>query len=62
MILLSFKVAVRRYKEINGALPLKIIVYRDGVGEGSLPYVLEQEVGASKVNIYDLNKFRKCNN
>lgn len=51
---LSLELAVRRYKEINGALPLKIIVYRDGVGEGSLPYVLEQEVGASKTQLSKL--------
>ncbi|XP_066593519.1 piwi-like protein Siwi [Prorops nasuta] len=37
--------AVAKYREVNGRLPLKIIIYRDGVGEGQIPYVYEHEVG-----------------
>ena len=29
---------------MNGVLPEKIIVYRDGVGDGQLPVVYEHEV------------------
>ena len=32
-----------QYKLQNGALPKKIIVYRDGVGEGQLRYVADHE-------------------
>ena len=28
--------ALRKYHEINGALPDRIIVYRDGVGDGQV--------------------------
>lgn len=37
--------AVKKFKEANGAYPARIIVYRDGVGEGQIPFVLEHEVG-----------------
>lgn len=36
--------SVRRYQEIHKALPEKILIYRDGVGEGQLPYVHGHEV------------------
>lgn len=29
---------------MNGTLPSRIIVYRDGVGDGQLPAVVEHEV------------------
>lgn len=34
--------------DFGGALPQRIIIYRDGVGEGQLKYVYEHEVGAIK--------------
>ncbi|KAJ8941721.1 hypothetical protein NQ318_023317 [Aromia moschata] len=41
-------VACQRFKDINGRYPERIIVYRDGVGEGQLPYVYEHEVADIK--------------
>ncbi|KAK9504492.1 hypothetical protein O3M35_010814 [Rhynocoris fuscipes] len=36
--------AVYTYRNLNGYLPPKIIIYRDGVGEGNEHYCLEHEV------------------
>lgn len=44
MFLLSSSACLKRYYEINKAYPAKIIVYRDGVGDGQLPAVVEHEV------------------
>jgi len=38
--------ALRKYQELNGCPPEKIILYRDGVGDGQIPYVVEHEVKA----------------
>ena len=40
---------LRKYNEMNGQLPSRIILYRDGVGDGQIPYVVEHEVKAIKV-------------
>lgn len=43
--------ALHKYKEFNkGALPERIVFYRDGVGDGNIPYVLQQEVENLKVS------------
>jgi len=36
--------ALRKYNDVNGRLPVRIIIYRDGVGDGQIPYVMEHEV------------------
>ncbi|XP_015112810.1 piwi-like protein Siwi [Diachasma alloeum] len=37
--------ALDKYKEVNkGSLPSHIIIYRDGVGEGQIPFVVDHEV------------------
>lgn len=36
--------ALKNYHQINGCLPERIMVYRDGVGDGQLPAVIEHEV------------------
>lgn len=41
--------ALKKYFQINGSLPGKIIIYRDGVGDGDLPRVLNFEVKMIKV-------------
>jgi aubergine-like protein len=41
--------ALYKYKQHNGALPARIIVYRDGVGDGQIQYVHQQEVDLIKV-------------
>ncbi|XP_061189698.1 piwi-like protein 1 isoform X1 [Saccostrea echinata] len=38
------KGALEKYHEVNGALPERIIVFRDGVGDGQLRAVYEHEV------------------
>merc|ERR1712142_1178673 len=39
---------LRRYNEVNGHLPGRIIMYRDGVGDGQISYVVEHEIKAIK--------------
>lgn len=37
--------SVQAYYSLNKSLPVRIVIYRDGVGEGQVPQVLEREVG-----------------
>ncbi|XP_026764636.1 piwi-like protein Siwi [Galleria mellonella] len=46
--------AVRKYKERNGVLPNPIFVYRDGVGDGQIPYVLSHEVAEIKKKLTEI--------
>lgn len=36
--------ALREFKEVNKALPDRIVIFRDGVGEGQIHYVHSHEV------------------
>lgn len=38
--------ALRKYNEFNGCLPKRIILYRDGVGDGQINYVVDHEIKA----------------
>eukprot|EP00092_Neocalanus_flemingeri_P024564 GFUD01026642.1.p1 GENE.GFUD01026642.1~~GFUD01026642.1.p1 ORF type:complete len:216 (+),score=80.19 GFUD01026642.1:86-649(+) len=38
--------ALRKYNEINGNLPSRIIMYRDGVGDGQINYVIDHEIAS----------------
>ena len=38
--------ALRKYIEVNGQAPERVIMYRDGVGDGQISYVLDHEVAA----------------
>lgn len=40
--------ACKKYQQLNNTLPERIIVYRDGVGDGQIPYVREHEVDVIK--------------
>ena len=40
---------LRKYNDLNGNLPSRIILYRDGVGDGQIPYVMEHEIKEIKV-------------
>ena len=40
---------LRKYNDLNGQLPSRIILYRDGVGDGQISYVVDHEVKAIKV-------------
>ncbi|XP_076183487.1 aubergine isoform X2 [Ptiloglossa arizonensis] len=46
--------ALRNYREMNNSLPSHIVIYRDGVGEGQVPYVYSHEVEQIKSK---LNEF-----
>ncbi|XP_052739671.1 piwi-like protein Siwi [Bicyclus anynana] len=46
--------AAKKYREKNGVLPGRIFVYRDGVGDGQIPYVLSQEVAEIKAKLAEL--------
>ncbi|XP_072938555.1 piwi-like protein Siwi [Epargyreus clarus] len=46
--------AVMRYREKNGVLPGRIFVYRDGVGDGQLPYVMSHEVAEIKKRLAEV--------
>ncbi|XP_046398366.1 piwi-like protein Siwi [Ischnura elegans] len=43
--------ALRKYSEVNKKLPSKIVIYRDGVGEGQVNYVVEHEVETIKESL-----------
>lgn len=36
--------ALRQFLDINKCLPKRVILYRDGVGDGQIPYVVENEL------------------
>merc|ERR1712142_1134423 len=40
--------ALRKYNDVNKCLPTRIIMYRDGVGEGQLDYIINHEIQAIK--------------
>lgn len=46
--------ALRKYSEVNGALPGRILIYRDGVGEGQIPYVYSTELEAIKSKLTEV--------
>ncbi|CAG9764076.1 unnamed protein product [Ceutorhynchus assimilis] len=43
--------ACKRFQQINKVIPERIIVYRDGVGDGQIPYVKEHEVDVIKTKL-----------
>ncbi|KAJ8934127.1 hypothetical protein NQ314_013586 [Rhamnusium bicolor] len=45
--------ACHRFKEQNGRFPERILIYRDGVGDGQLPYVHQHEVANIKKKLSD---------
>ena len=61
---LSIVKACKAYMEVNGNLPQKILFYRDGVGEGQIPYIFEQELMSIKnileENLYPNNVLKMC--
>jgi len=40
--------ALRKYNDVNKCLPTRIIMYRDGVGEGQLDFIINHEIKAIK--------------
>ena len=47
--------ALRKYQEANeDALPTRIIIYRDGVGDGQIPYVCKHEIAMIKEKLTEV--------
>ncbi|XP_022818139.1 piwi-like protein Siwi [Spodoptera litura] len=53
---MSFNVgsALKKFREVNGALPNRIFIYRDGVGDGQIPYVHSHEVEEIKKKLAEV--------
>lgn len=48
---------MRKYTEVNdGRLPTRIFIYRDGVGEGQIPFVKSTEVAAINLKLKEVYK------
>ncbi|XP_015776705.1 PREDICTED: piwi-like protein 1 [Acropora digitifera] len=47
--------ALRRYQEVNRDLPERIMIYRDGVGDGQLRTVVEHEVPQLKASFSEVS-------
>lgn len=43
--------ALRQFMDINGCLPERILLFRDGVGDGQIAYVKEHEVASIESTI-----------
>lgn len=43
--------ACKVWQKQNGRLPEKILIYRDGVGDGQIPFILEHEVEVTKKHL-----------
>jgi len=48
--------AVRKYVSYNGCVPKRVIIYRDGVGDGQIPHVKEIEIAAIRA-VFKENNF-----
>lgn len=48
--------ALKEFRELHGCLPAKILMYRDGVGEGQLHQVLEHEIELVKQKLDEVYK------
>ncbi|XP_045534719.1 piwi-like protein Siwi [Papilio machaon] len=53
---ISFNIAsaLRKFREKNGTLPSRIFIYRDGVGDGQIPYVHGHEVAEIKKKLNEI--------
>lgn len=43
--------AIKEYTKVNGAAPTKVLIYRDGVGDGQIRHVLDHEKGPLERNL-----------
>lgn len=55
---LSVLKALRTYKEHHGTLPVRIIIYRGGVGDGDIQHVRDVEVKTVENSLNDVYKKR----
>ncbi|XP_068681290.1 piwi-like protein 1 [Montipora foliosa] len=51
----NMSAALRRYNELNGDLPERIMIFRDGVGDGQLRTVVEHEVPQLKASFNEVS-------
>lgn len=56
----TFVEALEKYQQENGKLPDKVIVYRDGVGDGRLDYCKLHEVGQIKSAFQSFDDYSPC--
>lgn len=55
-IAMNILTALNHYKDVNKKLPEKVIIYRDGVGEGQIEHVFKTELLAIKEKILSVDK------
>ncbi|CAB3376469.1 Hypothetical predicted protein [Cloeon dipterum] len=53
-VALNILKAVRKYQLVNQSLPARIIIYRDGVGDGQIPFVCKHEVAMIKEKLTEV--------
>ncbi|XP_014210002.1 piwi-like protein Siwi isoform X2 [Copidosoma floridanum] len=46
--------AIKQFKEVNNTLPKRIVIYRDGVGDGQTHYVVRNEVAEVKAKLQSI--------
>lgn len=59
----NIRKAAEAYRQVNRAYPTRIVIYRDGVGEGQVPQVLEREVEEIKKSLdklYNGSNYKMC--
>jgi len=49
MSFIQFTECLHAYKKVNGVLPDRIVMYRDGVGDGQLTFVYNTEL--AQINV-----------
>lgn len=54
LVCMGITKAVQMYRANNKALPMYLLIYRDGVSEGEVPQVYENEVGNLKKKLEEL--------
>ncbi|XP_068083901.1 piwi-like protein Siwi [Anabrus simplex] len=52
--------ALRQYNAYNNCLPQRILLYRDGVGEGQVAYVFQQEVELLRKKLKEIYGEHEC--
>lgn len=50
-IVLNMNKALKKYRETHGALPERILFFRDGVGDGQLQQVVDNEITSLKIKL-----------
>lgn len=59
-MVLNMNKAIREYRDTHGTLPARIVFYRDGVGDGQIPFVFNHEVAAVRKLLEDIYSNAGC--